>query len=163
MDARGYRPQEVDKVLDMVMNDYNTYERKLKEKDNQISNLTNEILDLKQKLRNAKANMDIVKNTNWSLGIFPEGQIRRTGVLENIQKGFITIAKKVKLEIVPMGICGFDGYAGKKLFQKHITVKIGVPISYELPEDEIMQEWANQICELTGYENKISVGEMTAV
>ncbi|MBO6272475.1 1-acyl-sn-glycerol-3-phosphate acyltransferase [bacterium] len=110
-----------------------------------------------------KTVFDIVKNTNWSLGIFPEGQIRRTGVLENIQKGFITIAKKAKLEIVPMGICGFDGYAGKKLFQKHITVKIGVPISYELPEDEIMQEWANQICELTGYENKISVEEMTAV
>ena len=25
VDARGYRPQEVDKVLDMVISDYNAY------------------------------------------------------------------------------------------------------------------------------------------
>ena len=64
MDARGYRPQEVDKVLDMVMNDYQTYQRKLKEKQDQIESLTNEILELKHKLRNAKANMEIVKNSS---------------------------------------------------------------------------------------------------
>lgn len=85
MDARGYRPQEVDKVLDMVMNDYNTYERKLKEKDNQISNLTNEILDLKQKLRNAKANMDIVRNTNKE--ITNVDLLRRVSELEKIIYG----------------------------------------------------------------------------
>ena len=53
-----------------------------------------------------------------------------------------------------MGICGFDGYA-KKLFEKHVTVKIGKPISYKLNEDEILREWARQICEFTGFENKI--------
>lgn len=98
-----------------------------------------------------------LKKTSWSLGIFPEGQIRRTGVLENIQKGFITIAKKAKLDIVPIGISGFDGYAGKTLFQKHITAIIGTPISYELPDNEILSEWARQICEYTGYENKIDI------
>lgn len=85
MDARGYRPQEVDKVLDMVMSDYATYERKLKEKDNQISNLTNEILDLKQKLRNAKANMDIVRNTNKE--ITNVDLLRRVSELEKIIYG----------------------------------------------------------------------------
>ena len=85
MDARGYRPQEVDKVLDMVMSDYATYERKLKDKDNQISNLTNEILDLKQKLRNAKANMDIVKNTNRE--ITNVDLLRRVSELEKIIYG----------------------------------------------------------------------------
>ena len=43
----------------------------------------------------------------------------------------------------------------KKLFEKHITVKIGKPIPYTLEEDEIMREWAGQICEFTGYENRI--------
>jgi 1-acyl-sn-glycerol-3-phosphate acyltransferase len=117
----------------------------------------------KPELATFKTVYDIVMKTTWSLGIFPEGQIRRTGVLENIQKGFITIAKKVKLDIVPMGISGFDGYAGKALFKKHITVTIGKPISYELPEDEIMQEWARQICEYTGYENKITANETVCV
>ena len=55
---------------------------------------------------------------------------------------------------MPVGIKGFDGYA-KKLFQKHITVTIGKPISYELDEDVILKEWARQICEYTGFENQI--------
>ena len=63
-------------------------------------------------------------------------------------------AKKFQADIVPVGIKGFDGYA-KKLFEKHITVTIGKPISYTLPEDEIIREWARQICEYTGFENKI--------
>ena len=41
------------------------------------------------------------------------------------------------------------------MFEKHITVTIGKPISYTLPEDEIIREWARQICEYTGFENKI--------
>ena len=63
VDARGYRPQEVDKVLDMVISDYNAYNSMIREKDRQINALNNQILELKQKLRNAKANMDIVKNS----------------------------------------------------------------------------------------------------
>ena len=113
----------------------------------------------KPELATFKTVYDIVMKTKWSLGIFPEGQIRKTGVIENIQRGFITIAKKVKLDIVPIGIAGFDGYAGKTLFQKHINVTVGKPISYELPEDEILQEWARQICEYTGYENRICTKE----
>lgn len=109
-----------------------------------------------------KTVIDLMK-TKWSLGIFPEGQIRRTGVIENIQKGFATIAKKAKTDVVPMGICGFDGYAGKALFKKHITVKIGKPISHELSEEEILKEWAKQICELTGYENRLDIEEKEPV
>ena len=32
------------------------------------------------------------------------------------KKGFVLFAKKFKADIVPVGICGFDGYA-KKLFE----------------------------------------------
>lgn len=101
-----------------------------------------------------KTVLDLLK-TSWSLGIFPEGQIRKNHVLENIQKGFVGIAKKAKQDVVPIGISGFDGYAGKTLFQKHITLTVGKPISYELPEDEIIRQWAEQICEYTGYENRV--------
>lgn len=95
-----------------------------------------------------------VFNTPWSLGIFPQGKIIKEPEIAHVHKGFILFAKKFKADIIPVGICGFDGYA-KKLFEKHITVKIGKPISYTLDEDVIMREWARQICEFTGFENKI--------
>lgn len=95
-----------------------------------------------------------VFNTSWSLGIFPQGRIIKEPEIKDIHKGFIMFAKKFEADIVPVGIKGFDGYA-KKLFEKHITTTIGKPISYKLPEDEIMKEWARQICEYTGFENKI--------
>lgn len=93
-------------------------------------------------------------NTSWALGIFPQGKIIKEPVISNVHKGFILFAKKFQADIVPVGVCGFDGYA-KKLFEKHITVKIGKPISYTLDEDEIIREWARQICEFTGFENRI--------
>lgn len=93
-------------------------------------------------------------NTSWSLGIFPQGKIIHEPVISNIHKGFIMFAKKFQADIVPVGIKGFDGYA-KKLFEKHITVTVGKPISYTLPEDEIVKEWARQICEYTGFENRV--------
>jgi 1-acyl-sn-glycerol-3-phosphate acyltransferase len=93
-------------------------------------------------------------NTSWSLGIFPQGKIVHEHEISNIHKGFIMFAKKFEADIVPVGIKGFDGYA-KKLFEKHITATIGKPISYKLPEDEILREWARQISEYTGFENKI--------
>ena len=93
-------------------------------------------------------------NTSWSLGIFPQGKIVHEHEISNIHIGFIMFAKKFEADIVPVGIKGFDGYA-KKLFEKHITATIGKPISYKLPEDEILREWARQISEYTGFENKI--------
>ena len=95
-----------------------------------------------------------VFNTSWSLGIFPQGKICKEPVISDVHKGFIMFAKKFKADIVPVGIKGFDGYA-KKLFEKHLTATIGTPISYTLPEDEILREWARQICEYTGFENRI--------
>lgn len=92
-------------------------------------------------------------NTTWSLGIFPQGKIIKEPVISNIHKGFILFAKKFKADIVPVAVCGFNGYA-KKLFEKHITIKIGKPISYEADENEIVKEWARQISEMTGFENK---------
>ncbi len=82
VDARGYRPQEVDKVLDMVISDYNAYNSMIREKDRQIDALNNQILELKQKLRNAKANMDIVKNSERQ--VTNVDLLRRISELEKI-------------------------------------------------------------------------------
>lgn len=97
-----------------------------------------------------------VFNTPWSLGIFPQGRIIKEPVLENITKGFTLFAKKFKADVVPVAVCGFDGYA-KKLFEKNVTIKIGKPIPYTKSEDEILLEWARQISEMTGFENKVTI------
>jgi len=93
-------------------------------------------------------------NTKWALGIFPQGKIVKEPVISSVHKGFTMFAKKFQADIVPVAVCGFDGYA-KKLFEKHMTIKIGKPISHELDEEEIIREWARQISEMTGFENKI--------
>ena len=80
-------------------------------------------------------------NTPWLLGIFPQGGIRHEPVIENIHKGFTMFAKKFNADILPVAVCGFDGYS-KKLFQKHMTIKIGKVISHELSDEEIVREWA---------------------
>ena len=85
VDARGYRPQEVDKVLDMVISDYNAYNSMIREKDRQINALNNQIIELKQKLRNAKANMDIVKNSERQ--VTNVDLLRRISELEKIIYG----------------------------------------------------------------------------
>ena len=64
IDARGYRPQEVDKVLDMVISDYKAYDRKTKELENRIALLNEEILDLKHQLRTANEREELYKSSD---------------------------------------------------------------------------------------------------
>lgn len=85
IDARGYRPQEVDKVLDTVINDYYAFNKKIKELEVQIGDMSSEILDLKYKLRTAKANMDIVKNSEKE--VTNVDLLRRISQLEKIIYG----------------------------------------------------------------------------
>lgn len=93
-----------------------------------------------------------VFKANWPLGIFPEGGIKEDKKIENISKGFAVIAKNAKADIIPVSISGFEGYS-KEPFSQNVRVKIGKPISYELPLDEIIYLWAKQICDDTGFEN----------
>ena len=85
VDARGYRPQEVDKLLDMCSSDYRTYEAIVRQQKAQIDSLNNEVLELKQKLRNARANMEIVKNS--SREVTNVDLLRRISELEKIVYG----------------------------------------------------------------------------
>ena len=57
----------------------------IREKDRQIDALNNQILELKQKLRNAKANMDIVKNSERQ--VTNVDLLRRISELEKIIYG----------------------------------------------------------------------------
>lgn len=105
----------------------------------------------KPELSTFKTVADVLK-TNWALGIFPEGHINKIGRIENIQKGFAVIAQRTKCDILPVAICGFEGYT-KKFHAQNMVLKIGKPISHELSEDEILKQWVEFICKETGLEN----------
>ena len=54
-----------------------------------------------------------------------------------------------------MAIVGFEEYNWVPFIKKKdAALKLGTPISYELDEKEIVDEWCKQICEMSGYENK---------
>ena len=90
-----------------------------------------------------KTIVDIAKHTKWNLGMFPQGrQITEGEKFDNIKPGFVAIAKLAKMDIVPIAICNFTGYTWIP-FMKHLTLKIGKPISYKLPEEEIVKQWVD--------------------
>lgn len=96
-----------------------------------------------------------VFKANYSLCIFPQGGIRKNKIIENINGGFIYFAKVNKIDIVPVGIVGLETYNWKPFKKQRVDMTVGEPISYELSEEEIIKQWAKQICDMTGYENKI--------
>lgn len=51
IDARGYRPQEVDKFLDMVIRDYAEYNSIIKKLEKDIKDLTDDNIKLKHEIR----------------------------------------------------------------------------------------------------------------
>ncbi len=96
-----------------------------------------------------------VFKANYNLCIFPQGGIRKNKVIENINEGFIYFAKTNKIDILPVALDGLETYNWKPFKKQNVNIHIGQPISYTLDEKEIIKEWSKQICELTGYENKM--------
>ena len=85
IDAMGYRLQEVDKFLDIIINDYNEYNNIIRALGKQNKMLTQENQELKQEIRNLKSSIEAVKNneneiTNVDL-------LRRISQLEKIILG----------------------------------------------------------------------------
>jgi DivIVA domain-containing protein len=64
IDTRGYRPQEVDKYLDIIIRDYRNFAAVVKQKEAENKELVEENLRLKQENRILKDNVEVVKNTD---------------------------------------------------------------------------------------------------
>lgn len=99
-----------------------------------------------------KTAKDALKTKRWTLGIFPQGGIRKNKKIENINRGFIAIAKMMKVPILPLSISGLEQYNWNPFNRKPVEISIGEPISYELSEEEIINNWANQISSMAKYE-----------
>lgn len=89
-------------------------------------------------------------NTNWLLGIFPQGGIRRNRTIEKINKGFAVIAKAAKWDILPISITGCEEYSWIP-FKAKVIVQIGKPISHEASQDEIIEQWSKQVASMSHY------------
>ena len=94
---------------------------------------------------------DVFK-ANFNLCIFPQGGIRKNKKIEEVNKGFVVIAKMVKADIVPVGLSGLESYSWNIFKRPVVNIKMGTPISYKLDEEEIIENWRKQVAQLTGYE-----------
>ena len=86
LDARGYRPQEVDKFLDLVIKDYTEYENLIKKLAVEIKNLESENQSLQGEIRDLKSKLDIAAS-NSSKGVTNLDIIKRISELEKIVYG----------------------------------------------------------------------------
>lgn len=84
IDTRGYRLKEVDSFLDLIIEDYNTFIEVIKEQEKEKNDLTEEILHLKQELRDANVNIEIAKASTPSNGTTNVDILKRLSNLEKV-------------------------------------------------------------------------------
>lgn len=86
IDTRGYRPQEVDKFLDVVIRDYEELMSIIKELDSDKKNLIEDNIKLKQEIRALRTKLDVVKDSGTG-EITNSDLLRRLSNLEKIIYG----------------------------------------------------------------------------
>ncbi len=86
IDTRGYRLKEVDQFLDVVIGDYEQFIELLKDSEKEKESLLEEIMKLKQEIRNLKMSIEIAKSGD-NKEVTNVDVIRRLSQLEKIVYG----------------------------------------------------------------------------
>lgn len=86
IDTRGYRPQEVDKYLDVIIRDYNEFNACIRDLEDNNKNLLDENMRLKQQIRNLTMKIDAIE-ANSNNGTNTADVLRRLSNLEKIIYG----------------------------------------------------------------------------
>ena len=84
IDARGYRPQEVDQFLDLVIKDYVDFEATTKRLVTEIKALESDNAKLKAEIRNLQASLDIAGSNK---GVTNVDLLKRISDLEKVVYG----------------------------------------------------------------------------
>ena len=84
IDARGYRPQEVDQFLDLIIKDYVDFEATTKRLVTEIKALETDNAKLKAEIRNLKASLDIAGSNK---GVTNVDLLKRISDLEKVVYG----------------------------------------------------------------------------
>ena len=87
IDTRGYRPQEVDKFLDIVIRDYNEFGKLLKESELEKRELIEDNIRLKQEVRKLQTRLEALSEGNNSGEVNNADLLRRLSNLEKIIYG----------------------------------------------------------------------------
>ena len=106
-----------------------------------------------------------IRESNWVLGMFPQGTRGVPGAIRGVTKGFAGLAKLTKCDILPVGIIG-SNEVKRWPFTGKIIVNIGKPIPYNKNTDIVKEKWIEEIQKLTGFKyieeqpaDKITEGE----
>ncbi len=107
-----------------------------------------------------------IRESNWVLGMFPQGTRGVPGEIRGVTKGFAGLAKLTKCDILPVGIIG-SNEVKRWPFTGKIIVNIGKPIPYNKNTDIVKEKWIKEIQKLTGFKyieeeqpaDKITEGE----
>ena len=86
VDARGYRAQEVDKFLDMIIKDYTEYNKMIKSLNREINTLTEENNRLRSELRKSKE-LESVAESDSRRSVNNVDLLKRISQLEKIVYG----------------------------------------------------------------------------
>ena len=86
IDTRGYRPQEVDKFLDIIIRDYNEKDSCINELEENNKLLMEENMKLKQQIRNLTLKLETIES-NGNNGTNTADVLRRLSNLEKIIYG----------------------------------------------------------------------------
>ncbi|MDD4547508.1 MAG: DivIVA domain-containing protein [Bacilli bacterium] len=86
IDTRGFRPQEVDKFLDVIIRDYEEFITIIRELETDKKEILEDNLRLKQEIRTLKMKLDVVKDAPVA-EINNADLLRRLSSLEKIIYG----------------------------------------------------------------------------
>lgn len=86
IDTRGYRPQEVDKYLDVIIRDYEEFARIIKENEADKKEIIEDNIRLKQEIRRLRTQLDALKEGVTS-EVSNADVLRRLSNLEKIIYG----------------------------------------------------------------------------
>lgn len=93
-----------------------------------------------------------IKDTKWKLGLFPQGTRSGEGETDNISKGFASLAKSAKSDILPVVIINKNCDTAR-IFRRPITVNICELIPYSDNIDEMVDKWIQSVNELSASPN----------
>jgi DivIVA domain-containing protein len=84
VDARGYRPLEVDNFLDTVISDYTTFNAIIKRQEREIKALTEDNIKLKQEYHKLRSRLDAASDNASLNSVNNVDLLRRISQLEKI-------------------------------------------------------------------------------
>ena len=87
LDTRGYRPQEVDRFLDIIIKDYEEMNSIIHDLEKQNKHLVDDNVSLKQEVRNLKNKIEVLADNEGNSNTPNADVLRRISKLEKIIYG----------------------------------------------------------------------------